>query len=95
MSDYSKPGFLRDARLERSRRKKLARHKYSDVELKEILDEMWKRQDAYGSLKGYPRVVAKYINDEPSMTVNDKAHVLRNRVENNLIWRLNTQPGLV
>ena len=95
MSELSKPGSLRDLPLERKRRRKLARHKYSDVELKEILDEMWKWQDAYGSLKGYPRVVAKYINNEPSMTLNDKARVLQNRVENNLIRRINTQPRLV
>ncbi|MCJ1272110.1 hypothetical protein MMC22_012017 [Lobaria immixta] len=94
MSDYSKLAFLRDARLERRRRKKLARHKYSDIELKEILDEMWKRQDAYGSLKGYPRVVTKYIKNEPSMTVSDKALVLRNRVENNLMWRISPQSGI-
>lgn len=77
-------------RQERERRWKLAMHMYNDVQLREVMDDSWRRQDESGIIRGYPEFVAKYISD-PFLTIEGKAVILWDRVETKLIRRLNTQ----
>jgi len=84
----------RSERLERRQRGALAMHHYTDEELREILEMMWKEQDQEGVLSSDPVFVRKYI---PSGLVppEDEARLLRDRVDTNLIRRLNVQKGFV
>lgn len=70
------------------------RTRRSDFQLREIMDETWRWQDGSAAIRGYPKFVVKYIRD-PFLTTEKKAVLLWDRVETNLIRRLNTQPRSV
>lgn len=67
-------------------------HHYSDEQLHDILEIMWKEGDEVGILKGKPELVRRYI---PSglVPLEDEARLLRDQAKMNLIMRLNVQEG--
>lgn len=60
MLELSSSGSLHTHRQERPRYRKLAMHKYNNVQLREIMDEIWKRQNGRGIIRRCPNLVRDY-----------------------------------
>ena len=74
------------------RRRNLIKHKYTNEELHDILEMMWKAQDEVGTLVGQPDFVRKYVR-EGLVPVELEAPLLRDRVYNQICVYFAGQEG--
>ena len=78
-------------RLVYQRHRRLEIRHYTDIELRAIPSQMWAEQDDQGALSSYPEFVRRKVPCGLVKEGEEEARLLRGRVDNNLIHRLNQQ----